>query len=148
MIQPRPSLSFLREAIVSSSAMGRNVHSLTLSARNLPELYEFPSFDGCQKRFLSGPTRKVDLAPHPVVGLVLQLGDTEKLPQALGLESLGPLLRVSKQGPFLAVEVNGVDKNRKYTMIDSVMSDLGFLLAGIVSQVPSTLWIFREASRS
>ena len=30
-----------------------------------------------------------DFAPHPVIGLVLQVGDAEKFPQALGLESLG-----------------------------------------------------------
>ena len=34
--------------------------------------------------------KEVDLAPHPVVGLVLQKGDTEKIPQALGFESLDP----------------------------------------------------------
>ena len=30
----------------------------------------------------------VDLAPHPVVGLVLQVGDAENFSQALGFESL------------------------------------------------------------
>ena len=39
-----------------------------------------------------------DVAPHPVVGLVLQVGNAVKFPQALGLESLDPLLRVNKQG--------------------------------------------------
>ena len=52
----------------------------------------------------------VELAPHPVVGLVLQVEDAEKLPQALGFESLDPFYRVSKRGPcFTAVEENGGD---------------------------------------
>ena len=33
---------------------------------------------------------EVDLDPHPVAGLVLQLGDTEKFPHAHGFESLHP----------------------------------------------------------
>ena len=33
---------------------------------------------------------EVDLALHPVVGRVLQVGDTEKFPHALGFESLDP----------------------------------------------------------
>ena len=51
--------------------------------------------------------KEVDLVPHPVVGLVLQVGDTEKFPQALGFESLDPFFffRISKLGPwFTAVE--------------------------------------------
>ena len=39
---------------------------------------------------------------------MLQGGDTERFPQALGLESLDPFLRVSKQGPCLtAIEEGG-----------------------------------------
>ena len=34
-----------------------------------------------------GPQR-VDLAPHPVVGLVILVGDADKFPPALGFESL------------------------------------------------------------
>ena len=41
----------------------------------------------------------VDLAPQPVVGLMLQLVDAEKFPPALGLEDLDPLPRVGKHGP-------------------------------------------------
>ena len=51
---------------------------------------KFPSLDSCQKRFL-WTHKAVDLAPHPVVGLVFQVGDAEKFPQALGFESLGPM---------------------------------------------------------
>ena len=42
-----------------------------------PEPCKFPSLDSCQKRFL-GTEEEVDLAPHPVVGLVFHVGDTEK----------------------------------------------------------------------
>ena len=42
---------------------------------------------------------------------MLQVGDAEKFPQALGFESLDPFFRVSKQGPcFTAIEENGGDK--------------------------------------
>ena len=33
------------------------------------------------------PEEVLDLALHPVVGLVLQVGDVEKFPQALGFQS-------------------------------------------------------------
>ena len=55
----------------------------------MPEPCKFPSLDSRQKRFL-GTHSKVDLAPHPVVGLVLQVGNAEKFPQALCFESLDP----------------------------------------------------------
>ena len=42
--------------------------------------------ESCQKRFL-WTHKEVDLAPHLVVGLVLQVGNTEKFPHALGFES-------------------------------------------------------------
>ena len=53
--------------------------------------------------------KEVDSAPHPVVGMVLQVRDAEKFPQALGFESLDPFLfRASKQGPcFTAKEEYG-----------------------------------------
>ena len=57
-------------------------------------------------------TRKeVDLAPHPVAGLVLQVGDVEKSPQALCFERLNLFVRVSEQGPcFTAIQEDGGDK--------------------------------------
>ena len=71
---------------------------------DMPEPCKFPSLDSCQKRFLWSH-EGVDLAPHPVVGLVLQVGDVEKFPQALGFEGLDPFIRVSKQGPcFTTIE--------------------------------------------
>ena len=93
--------SFLQEALVSSSGMGRDVHfSFALSilhflcrprrrlglkcpgdgfeeavvTRDMTKPCELPSLDSCQKRFLWAH-KEVDLAPHPVVGLVLQVGD-------------------------------------------------------------------------
>ena len=77
---------------------------------DMPEPCKFPSLDSRQKRCL-WTHKEVDLAPHPVVGLVLQVGDAEKFPRALGSENVDPLPRVSKQGPcFKAVEEDGGDK--------------------------------------
>ena len=44
--------------------------------RDMFEPCEFPSLDSCQKFLLA--YRKVDLAPHPVVGPLLQEGDRDK----------------------------------------------------------------------
>ena len=46
-------------------------------ACDMLEPCKLPSHDSCQKRFL-WTHKAVDLAPHPVVGLVLQVGDVEK----------------------------------------------------------------------
>ena len=79
-------------------------------ACNTPELCKFPFLGSCQKRFL-WTHKEVDLVPHTVVGLVLQVGVAEKFPQALGFESLNLFFRVGKQGPcFTAIEENGGDK--------------------------------------
>ena len=51
-------------------------------ACDMPEPCKFASFDSFQKRFL-WTHKEIDLAPHPVVGLVLQVGDIEKFPHAL-----------------------------------------------------------------
>ena len=56
---------------------------------DMPEPCEFQSLDRCQISFL-WTHKEVDLAPRPAVGLVLQVGDAEKFPQALGFESLDP----------------------------------------------------------
>ena len=58
-------------------------------ACDMSEPCKFLSLDSCQKRFLL-THNEVDLTPHPVVGLALQVGDVEKLPQVLGFESLDP----------------------------------------------------------
>ena len=126
-----PFQSFLQEALVSSSGLGRDVHpvfslpttaSPTLQgalkngfgevvvAFDTPEPCKFPSLDSCQKRFL-WTHKEVDFAPHLVVGLVLQVGVAGKFPHALGFESLDPLFRVSKHGPcFTTIGENGGDK--------------------------------------
>ena len=80
-----------------------------LSWRVTSKLCKFRSLDSCQERFL-WTHKEVDLAPHPVVGLVLvlQVGDAEKFPHALGFESLNLFFRVSKQGLcFTAIEEDG-----------------------------------------
>ena len=93
---------------MSSSGMGRDVRSLMLSiqhflrrlrchpplqgtlndgfgeavvAFDMPEPYKFPSLDSCMKSFF-WTHMEGDLASHPVVGLVLQVGNTEKFPHA------------------------------------------------------------------
>ena len=79
-------------------------------ACDMPEPCKFPSLDRCQKRFL-WTHKAVDLTPHPIVDLVPQVGDAEKFPQALGLVSLDPFFRVSKQGPCLTAIVENGDDN-------------------------------------
>ena len=74
----------------------------------MPEPFKFLFRNSYKKRFL-WTHKEVDLAPHPVVGLVLQVGDAEKFPQALGFNGLDPFVfvfwSVSKQSPcFTAVE--------------------------------------------
>ena len=60
--------------------------------------------DSCQERFL-WTHKEVGFAPHPVVGLVLQVGETEKFPPALCFESLDPFFSVRKQGScFTTIE--------------------------------------------
>ena len=64
----------------------------------------------CNKRFL-WTYKEVDLAPHPVGGLVFQVSDAEKFPKALDFECLGLFFRVSKQGScFTAIKVDGGNK--------------------------------------
>ena len=74
----------------------------------MSEPCNFPTLESCHKRLL-WTRREVDLAPHPIVGLVLKVGDAEKFPQALkDLKSLEPFLRVSQQGLCLtAIEEDG-----------------------------------------
>ena len=98
----------------------------------MPELCKFPSLDSCQKRF-PWTRKELDLAPHPVVGLVLQVGDAEKIPCELDFKSLDPFLRVSKQGPcFTAVEEDGDDKRL-------VALELAFKAVGVAPPDPSGL---------
>ena len=87
--------------------MGRNLHFLmcpsdissahhgvlkdgveeAVVACDMPKPCKFPALDSCQKRFLR-THKEVDLVPHPVGGLLFQIEDARKFPQALGFESL------------------------------------------------------------
>ena len=49
---------------------------------DMPEPCKCPPIDSCQKTFL-WIHKGVDHAPHPAVGLVLQVGDAEKFLQVL-----------------------------------------------------------------
>ena len=54
---------------------------------------------------------EVDLALHPIAGLVLKVGVMDKVPHALGFESLDAFFRVSKLGPcFTAIQGDGGNK--------------------------------------
>ena len=78
--------------------------------RDMPEPCKFPFLDSCQERF-QWTYKKDNLALHPVVGFVLQVGNAEKFPRAIGFKSQDPFLRVSKQGPcFTAIQKDGCDK--------------------------------------
>ena len=65
-------------------------------ACDMPELCKFPYLDSCQGSFLL-THEGVDLAPHPVVGLALLVGDAESFSRALGFEGLDPFVRVSER---------------------------------------------------
>ena len=56
--------------------------------------------------------KEADLALHPVVGVVLQVGDAEKFPQARGFESLDPFFGVSKQGPCFTARERRMEVTR------------------------------------
>ena len=55
----------------------------------MPEPCKFPSLNSCQKGFL-WTHKGVDLAPHPIVGLMLQTGDAETFLRVIGFEGLDP----------------------------------------------------------
>ena len=83
-----------------------------------PNHANFRLWTVCQKRFL-WTHKEVDIAPHPGIGLVFQVGDVEKFPQGLGSESLGPFFRVSKQGKcFTAVAEEGGVKRLVTLVLD------------------------------
>ena len=66
-------------------------------ACDMPEPCKFLSLDSCQTGFL-WTCKEVDLAPHPVVSLALQVGDVEKFPQTHGSESLDPFFCSQQAG--------------------------------------------------
>lgn len=69
-------------------------------ASDMPEPCEFLSINSCQKKFLWA-FQEVDLPQYLVFGLVLQVKDVEKFPQAFVLKSRDLFLRVNTQGPWL-----------------------------------------------
>ena len=72
----------------------------------MPEPCKSPPLDSCHERFLR-THKEADLAPDPVVGLELQVRDTEKFPHVLGSKAFIH----SKQGPcFRAVQEDRGDK--------------------------------------
>ena len=76
---------------------------------DMSEPCKFPSLYSGQQRLLR-THNEVDLAPHPVVGLVLQVGGAEKFPQALGFESLDPFFQSQQAGSMFHIEEDGGDK--------------------------------------
>ena len=80
-------------------------------ACDMPEPCQFPSPDSCQKRSL-WTHKEVDLPPHPVVGLVLQVGVYREVSSCLWFRKPGSFyFRVSRQGPcFTDTEEDGGDK--------------------------------------
>ena len=58
----------------------------------MPLISKLPSLDCCQKKFLWA-RKEVDIAQYSIIGLVIQVEDAEKFPQALFYcESLDPFL--------------------------------------------------------
>ena len=66
-------------------------------ACDMPEPCQFLFLDSYHEKFL-WTHKEVDLAPHPVVGLLLQVGDKEKFPRVLGFESLEPFFQSQQAG--------------------------------------------------
>ena len=97
-------------------------------ACDLPEPGKLPSLDSCQKRF-RWTGKKADLALHSDVGLVLQEGDAEKFPQALGFESLDPFFRVSKQGPSFTASRRNLYSLNLLAMLMALHHQILFRLA-------------------
>ena len=108
----------------------------------MPEPCEPPSLDRCQKWFL-WTHQEVDLAPIPVVGLVLQVRDAKKFLQVLGFENLDRFLRVNKHGPCLmctAIEEDG--GNKRAVIVTKLMAlvSSSMIQHGNISRVsPMTL---------
>ena len=69
----------------------------------------FLSLGHCQKRF-PWTHKGIDLAPHPVVGFLLQEGDTEKFPHALGFKSLDLFFSQQAGSMLHSQEEDGGDK--------------------------------------
>ena len=69
---------------------------------------------------------------------MLQVGDAEKFPKALGLEGPDPFLKVSKQGPcFTSIEEDGGDERL-------VQPELACLADGVALPDPESQSAFNQ----
>ena len=69
-----PASPLLTVASLTVQGALRDGFGEAVVACDVPEPCKFPSLDSVQRRFLWSHD-EVDLAPHPVVGLVLQAGE-------------------------------------------------------------------------
>ena len=81
-------------------------------ACDIPESNKFPALDSCHKRFL-WTHKAVDLTPHPVVGLVFQVGDT-KVSSCTWFCNLNSFFRVSEQDPCFTLTAEEEDGGVTY----------------------------------
>ena len=87
-----PALPLLATASSTLQGALKDGFGEAVMACDMLEPCKFPSLDCCQERFLW--THKViDFVPYPAIGLVVQVGDTEKFPNACGFESLEPFIK-------------------------------------------------------
>ena len=91
------SISFAYHSIAHPSRCPEGWFGETDLACDMPKPCKFPSLDNCQKRFLQ-THKKADIALHPVVGLVLEIRDAQKSPQALRFKSLDPFFQSQHAG--------------------------------------------------
>ena len=77
-----PAFPLLTTTLTSLKSALTDGFGEAVVAYDIAEQCQFLSLDRCQKCFL-WKHKEVDLALHPVVGLVLQVGDREKPPYFL-----------------------------------------------------------------
>ena len=78
-----PVFTLLTKASATRQGARKDDFGESVVACGMPEPWTFPSLDSCQKRFL-WTHKEVDLAPHPVIDFVFQVGAAEKCPKSLG----------------------------------------------------------------
>ena len=81
----------------ASSALARALKDGFGEAVVACDTCEFPPLDSCHERFLRAHG-EFGLAPHPVVGLVLQVGAAEKFPQESQSQQEGFVLHSHRRG--------------------------------------------------
>ena len=80
------AFSLLTTASPTIQGALKDVSEEAVMVRDMLKQCKFPSLDSCKTRFL-WTHKEVDLVKHPVVGLALLVGDTEKFPKALGFNA-------------------------------------------------------------